>query len=76
MRFGFDEPGDHPVECDDPVAGVGGNVDTHARHQVQGLLGELPGAVEELHEARGEAQDLGWVTHPWHNDGERVAAGA
>ena len=64
MRFGFDEPGDHPVGCDDPVAGVGGNVDLRAWHQMQGLLGELPGAVEELHEARGEAQDLYWVTLP------------
>ena len=33
MRLGFDKPGDHPVECDDPVRGAGGNVDTHARHQ-------------------------------------------
>jgi hypothetical protein len=46
-------------ELGDVLAVLGEVGDAHARRQVQGLAGELPGAVEELHEARREAQDLG-----------------
>ena len=55
-----------------PVLGVVGDPDPGA--EVQRLAGELPGAVEELHQADRETEDLGQVAHLRHDDREQVAA--
>ena len=55
-----------------PVLRVVGDPDS--RREVQRLAGELPRAVEELHQADRQAEDLGQVAHLRHDDREQVAA--
>ena len=54
------------------VRGVAGDADSG--HEMERLPSQLPGDVEELHEARREAEDLRQVLHPRHDDREEVAA--